>query len=233
MKNKFKLTFSCLFLIIILVFSALFACTPIKQETKTQTPPTPPQPEYPKITVLDTMPGPVPTFISKPQLYVEKDPSTNEMFLYLWVNSRGQSLDGTKAVLKAQAYQRIAEGIKLLITSQLSYAMSGDKNVTDEYVESAVAAVAKNVKVTGFIQVMEWWRWIAYQESKDANIQKFYDVYMLFRMSYEEYKRARDEALKSFYDQNKPKDPALVDKAQSLLQKLDEEATMMEWKNNF
>ncbi|MCX8058092.1 MAG: hypothetical protein N3A58_01595 [Spirochaetes bacterium] len=228
MMNKIKIIF-----VLILSFLLFFSCTPVKNEVKQQTPPQPAQPEYPKITVLDTMPGPVPNFISKPQLYVEKDTNTNEMFLYIWVNSRGQSLDGTKAVLRAQAYQRIAEGIKLLITSQLSYAMRGDKNVSDEYVESAVAAVAKNVKVTGFIQVMEWWRWVAYQETKDSSIQKFFDVYMLFRMPYEEYKKARDEALKAFYQQNKPKDPALVDKAQSLLQKLDDEATMMEWNNNF
>ena len=216
-----------LFLSLILIFA--FGCETEQKQVKQE----PPKPEYPKITVLDTMPGPVPTFISKPQLYVEKDPQTNEMFLYLWVNSRGQSLDGTKAVLRAQAYQRIAEGIKLLITSQLSYAMSGDKNVSDEYVESAVAAVAKNVKVTGFIQVQEWWRWVAYQESKDSAIQKFYDVYMLFRMSYEEYKKARDEALKAFYEQNKPKDPQLIEKSQSLLKELDEQATLMEWSNQF
>ncbi len=208
----------------LLIVAFLFGCGGSNNVVKED--PAPAKPAYPKVTTLKTQPGPVPNFFSKPQMYIEKDSNTGELMIYIWLSKEGEDLNATTRILEGEATARIAEGIKRLVSTQFSQAMSGDANASDEYFESSVAFVSKNVKVAGFMKISGWWRQIATQLEEGAETTTTYEVYGQWAMPYATYKKARDEA---FQKQQSQVDPEMKEKVQSNLQDLDEAAELMEW----
>lgn len=184
---------------------------------------------YPKKTTIDTLTPQPPEWVTGPFFMIKKDKETKTKMMYWNLSREGKNLEMTKRSLDGEAAQIVAEAIKKLVTSQFSKAMEGTVDKSDEFIYSAVAFVSKNVKVTGLMNIGQWWEKYSLQESADSQIEYYYKVFMRYSMPYSEYIKQRDNAWNSIFEEANPEQQKLMNDVHKNLQELDEEAEMMDW----
>lgn len=189
-----------------------------------------PDPEAPmvKINVIRQSETPKPTWVNK-KWYIGKDESGAKVIFFV-VQGRAATQDKADVLAQADKIVRLTEMIKQVATREFALARSGmldpeSDKALDTYFEETIAAVSKNVNVSGAMNTADYWEYV--QEIEGSSSKKYYTVYKQYSMDYAIFEKARNSA---WNQEKKRVDPALQNKAQSVLDSINkaEDAALSE-----
>jgi hypothetical protein len=166
-----------------------------------------------KINVVQKSEDPTPVWVNKRWEIGKDDMGRKVIFLSV----EGQRNTKEKAEIDAESKKiaRLTELIKQVATREFAVAKSGmlnDETELDAYFEETIAAVSKNVNISGAMNVADYWEYI--QETQGDQSKTYYRFVKRYAMDYDQYQKS----LKSAWEpQKKAVPPELKDKAQKVL----------------
>lgn len=166
-----------------------------------------------QIYVLQKSEDPTPPWINK-RWELGKD-ETGRKVMYLTVEGEKNTKEKARIDAESQKIARLSELIKQVATREFAVAKSGmlnDETDLDSYFEETIAAVSKNVNISGAVNVADYYEYI--QEVQGDNSKTYYRYVMRFAMDYDTYQKALTQA---WEPQKKKIPPELKDKAEKVL----------------
>ncbi len=181
-----------------------------------------PQPQPPKVEdntakiqifVLQKSEDPTPAWINK-RWELGKD-ETGRKVMYLTVEGEKNTKEKARYDAESQKIARMTELIKQVATREFAVAKSGmlnDETDLDSYFEETIAAVSKNVNISGAINVADYWEYI--QEVQGDQSKTYYRYVQRYAMDFETYQKALSQ---SWQPEKKKVPPELKDKADKVI----------------
>ena len=133
-----------------------------------------------------------PRWINEPEFQVVK--IKGEKYIVVKTDVSAKDRRAAERLAEGELRKRVAEGIKTLVESQFSEAMSGTQASYSENFQSYVVTIAKNVPVIGLIVTDTYWEKIERVKSK-TEVEYYYRVVKRARMPYKNYISSRDRAM--------------------------------------
>lgn len=205
----------------LILFSALLllgiaSCGP--KEVKETPPPPQPVPEEVeakriKIYVIQKSEDPTPVWVNK-RWELGKD-ELGRKVIYLAVEGQRNTKEKAEIDAESKKIARLAELIKQVATREFAVAKSGmlnDETELDAYFEETIAAVSKNVNISGAMNVADYWEYI--QETQGSDSKTYYRFVKRYAMDYDQYQKAVNNA---WTPVAKKVPPELKAKAQNVL----------------
>lgn len=201
-----------------LLLTSLAACGP--KESK-PTPPPQPLPEEVeakriKIYVIQKSEDPTPVWVNK-RWELGKD-ELGRKVIYLAVEGQRNTKEKAEIDAESKKIARLSELIKQVATREFAVAKSGmlnDETELDAYFEETIAAVSKNVNISGAMNVADYWEYI--QETQGSDSKTYYRFVKRYAMDYDQYQKALNNA---WAPVAKKVPPELKNKAQSVLESI-------------
>ena len=202
-----------------LLLATLVACGP--KESKPTPPPPQPLPEEVeakriKIYVIQKSEDPTPTWVNK-RWELGKD-ELGRKVIYLAVEGQRNTKEKAEIDAESKKIARLSELIKQVATREFAVAKSGmlnDETELDAYFEETIAAVSKNVNISGAMNVADYWEYI--QETQGSDSKTYYRFVKRYAMDYDQYQKALNNA---WAPVAKKVPPELKNKAQSVLESI-------------
>lgn len=208
---------------LILVAMVLFgfsSCGSSKPENQPQPTPVPtPTPDLNiKINILRQSESPTPNWVNKRWEIGKDDEGRKVIFLAV----EGQRNTKEKAEIDAESKKisRLTELIKQVATREFAVAKQGmlnDETELDAYFEETIAAVSKNVNISGALNISDYWEYV--QEIQNSSSKTYYRYVKRYSMDYDTYQKA----VKSAWEPVAKKvPPELKNKAQDVLKSIND-----------
>ncbi len=199
----------------VLIAVLFVSCGPKKPDVEPQTQTKTDDTTAPKIQiyVLQKSEDPTPVWINK-RWELGKD-EIGRKVIFLAVEGQKNTKEKARIDAESQKIARLTELIKQIATREFAVAKSGmlnDDTELDAYFEETIAAVSKNVNISGAVNVADYWEYI--QEVQGGISKTYYRYVMRFAMDYETYQKALKQ---SWEPQQKKVPPELKDKADKVL----------------
>jgi hypothetical protein len=138
--------------------------------------------------------------------------------VFLTVEGQKPTREKAEADAESQKISRLTELIKQVATREFAVAKQGmlnDDTELDTYFEETIAAVSKNVNISGAMNIEDYWEYI--QETQGGNSKTYYRMVKRYAMDYDTYQKA----IKSAWEPvQKTVPPELKNKADSVLDNL-------------
>jgi len=170
-------------------------------------------PQKIQIYVLQKSEDPTPPWINK-RWELGKDEMGRKV-IFLTVEGQKNTKEKARIDAESQKIARLTELIKQIATREFAVAKSGmlnDETDLDAYFEETIAAVSKNVNISGAVNVADYWEYV--QEVQGSSSKTYYRYVMRFAMDYEVYQKALKQ---SWEPQKKKVPPELKEKAQKVI----------------
>lgn len=204
----------------LLLMGLIASCGAKKPEEK----PTPPPPQTTdtkpadliQIHVVSKSEDPTPAWVNK-RWEIGKDELGRKV---IFLSVEGQRNTKEKAEIDAESKKiaRLSELIKQVATREFAIAKQGmlnDETELDAYFEETIAAVSKNVNISGAMNVADYYEYI--QETQGGTSKTYYRFVKRYAMDYEAYQKAVNNAWQPVA---KKVPPELKDKAQKVLESI-------------
>ncbi len=214
----------------LLAFAALFAltlvsCGPKRTEIKPAPEPVPEEVEAKriKIYVIQKSEDPTPVWVNR-RWEIGKD-ELNRKVIFLSVEGQRNTKEKAEIDAESKKIARLSELIKQVATREFAVAKSGmlnDETELDAYFEETIAAVSKNVNISGAMNVADYWEYI--QETQGGSSKTYYRYVKRYAMDYDQYQKAVNNAWKPVA---KKVPPELKNKAQSVLESINKSEEQM------
>lgn len=133
-----------------------------------------------------------PRWINEPEFQIVK--IKGEKYIVVKVDVSAKDRRAAERLAEGELRKRVAEGIKTLVESQFSEAISGTQESYSESFQSYVATVARNIPVVGLIVTDTYWEKIERVKSKNE-VEYYYRIVKRARMPYKNYVESRDKAM--------------------------------------
>ncbi len=166
-----------------------------------------------QIFVLQKSEDPTPAWINK-RWELGKD-DLGRKVVFLAVEGQKNTKEKARIDAESQKIARLTELIRQIATREFAVAKSGmlnDETDLDAYFEETIAAVSKNVNISGAVNVADYWEYI--QEVQGDSSKTYYRYVMRFAMDYETYQKALAQ---SWEPQKKKVPPELKEKADKVI----------------
>ncbi len=205
-----------LFAGIVIAAGLIVSCGGAKPEPQPQPQPQPKANDNPakiQIFILQKSEDPTPAWVNK-RWELGKDESGRKV-MYLTVEGEKNTKEKARIDAESQKIARLTELIKQVATREFAVAKSGmlnDETDLDSYFEETIAAVSKNVNISGAINVADYYEYI--QEVQGDNSKTYYRYVMRFAMDYQTYQKALNQA---WEPQKKKVPPELKEKADKVI----------------
>jgi hypothetical protein len=202
-----------------LLFMGIVSCG--SKDTKPTPPPPQPLPEEVeakriKIYVIQKSEDPTPVWVNK-RWELGKD-ELGRKVIYLAVEGQRNTKEKAEIDAESKKIARLSELIKQVATREFAVAKSGmlnDETELDAYFEETIAAVSKNVNISGAMNVADYWEYI--QETQGSASKTYYRFVKRYAMDYDQYQKALNNAWNPVA---KKVPPELKNKAQSVLESI-------------
>jgi hypothetical protein len=171
-----------------------------------------------QIYVLQKSEDPTPDWINKRWQLGQDD--VGKKVIFLAVEGQGNTREKARIDSETQKISRLTELIKQVATREFAVAKSGmlnDETDLDSYFEETIAAVSKNVNISGAVDVADYWEYI--QEVQGDSSKTYYRYVMRFAMDYETYQKALKQA---WEPQKKNVPPELKEKADKVIDSINQ-----------
>lgn len=171
-----------------------------------------------KIHVIQKSTDPTPAWVNK-KWEIGKD-ETGRKVIYMTVEGQRNTKEKAEIEAEAKKIAVLSEIIKQVATREFAVARQGMLNDTSEldtYFEETIAAVSKNVNISGAMNVEDYWEYI--QEIQGDSSKTYYRFVKRYVMDYENYKKAVEQAWQPV---KKKIPPELKDRAEKVLEKINE-----------
>ena len=207
--------------------AAMFFVTLISCGGGAQTPVQPEEPKgpaAPKIerTIISQSKTPTPDWASTDTMWQEGSEG-GKVWVYLRVEAEDPTKETAKLLADGQKIAQMADAIKQLAThefAKVTEGMAGQGAGLETYVFDAVAAVSKNVKTSGALNAGEYWEYV--QETKGADSKTFYRYVLRFKIDYNAFKKAMQDAWTEQVNKVKEVNPELKEKGDSMTDALND-----------
>ncbi|OHD55139.1 MAG: hypothetical protein A2Y33_01145 [Spirochaetes bacterium GWF1_51_8] len=175
-------------------------------------------PKAPKIerVVIKQSKTPTPDWAASDTMWQEGSEG-GKVWVYLRVEAEDPNKDTAKLLADGQKIAQMADAIKQLAThefAKVTEGMAGEGAGLETYVFDAVAAVSKNVKTGGALNAGEYWEYV--QEIKGSEEKTFYRYVLRFKIDYNAFKKAMQDAWNEQVNKVKEVNPELKDKGQQM-----------------
>jgi hypothetical protein len=202
-----------------LLLTGIVSCG--SKDTKPTPPPPQPLPEEVeakriKIYVIQKSEDPTPVWVNK-RWELGKD-ELGRKVIYLAVEGQRNTKEKAEIDAESKKIARLSELIKQVATREFAVAKSGmlnDETELDAYFEETIAAVSKNVNISGAMNVADYWEYI--QETQGSASKTYYRFVKRYAMDYDQYQKALNNAWNPVA---KKVPPELKNKAQSVLESI-------------
>lgn len=146
-----------------------------------------------KIHVIQKSTDPTPYWVNK-KWEIGKDELGRKV---IFMTVEGQRNTKEKAEIEAESKKiaRLSELIKQVATREFAVAKQGmlnDETELDTYFEETIAAVSKNVNISGAMNVEDYWEYI--QEVQGDSSRTYWRYVKRYAMDYETYQKAVKQA---------------------------------------
>ncbi len=219
MKRKFY------FLLCLVLGGLIFACG------KKPNPVVVPQPssgtsEAPliKIHVIQKSTDPTPHWVNK-KWEIGKD-ELGRKVIFLTVEGQRNTKEKAEIEAESRKIARLSELIKQVATREFAVAKQGmlnDETELDTYFEETIAAVSKNVNISGAMNIEDYWEYI--QEVQGDSSRTYWRYVKRYAMDYETYQKAVKQAWEPVA---KKIPPDLKNKAEKVLENLNKSQELSE-----
>ena len=166
------------------------------------------------VNVLRQSATPTPDWVSGPTYQVGSQDGVPTIFLV--VEGEAPTKDAAKAKAEGDRIKNMANSIKQLATTEFAIAKQGmlnNETEMDQYFEETIAAVSRNVNVSGAFPIAQYWEQM---ELIEASASKTVWRYVLrYSLDKKVYDQAKADAWKKATDSIT--NPELKDKAQKVL----------------
>lgn len=220
MKRVFKI------LVSLLIMGLVFSCGNKKPQPVAVPEPSSGTSEAPliKIHVIQKSTNPTPYWVNK-KWEIGKDELGRKV---IFMTVEGQRNTKEKAEIEAESKKiaRLSELIKQVATREFAVAKQGmlnDETELDTYFEETIAAVSKNVNISGAMNVEDYWEYI--QETQGESSKTYWRYVKRYAMDYETYQKAVKQAWEPVA---KKVPPELKKKAQNVLENLSKSQDLSE-----
>jgi O6-methylguanine-DNA--protein-cysteine methyltransferase len=209
-----------LLLSMMVLLGFMVSCNESKPDTTVQpTPqPTPASDLAIKINIIQQSETPTPTWVNK-RWEVGKDDQGKKV-IYLAVEGQRNTKEKAEIDAESKKIARLTELIKQVATREFAVAKQGmlnDDTELDAYFEETIAAVSKNVNISGAMNVSDYWEYI--QEIQGGQSKTYYRFVKRYSMDYDTYQKALAGA---WTPVAKKIPPELKNKAQDVLKSIND-----------
>lgn len=169
-----------------------------------------------QIHVIQQSTTPTPVWINK-RWEIGKD-DLGRKVIFLTVEGQKPTREKAEADAESKKISRLTELIKQVATREFAVAKQGmlnDETELDTYFEETIAAVSKNVNISGAMNIEDYWEYI--QETQGGSSKTYFRMVKRYAMDYETYQKAIKSA---FEPVAKKIPPELKNKAASVLDSL-------------
>ncbi|URA09350.1 hypothetical protein [Thermospira aquatica] len=189
-----------------------------------------PQPQQPvspeadalriKVYTIQASEEPKPKWVNK-RWYIGKD-EEGVKTIYLTVSAQAVRKDNAARLAEAEKIAKLTEAIKQVATREFALARAGmldpdSDKALETYFEETIAAVSKNVNISGAMNVADYWEYV--QEVQGGESKTYYIYYKQYAMPYALFEKARKDA---WDKQPKPVNKDLQNKAQKVLDSINQ-----------
>jgi predicted small lipoprotein YifL len=176
-----------------------------------------------QIVVVQKSEDPAPAWVNK-RWEIGKD-EMGKKVIFLAVEGQRNTKEKAEIDAESKKISRLSELIKQVATREFAVAKSGmlnDDTELDAYFEETVAAVSKNVNISGAMNIADYWEYV--QEIQGDSSKTYYRYIKRYAMDFDVYQKA----LKSAWEPvKKTVPPELKDKAQKVLDSLNQSQEAM------
>ncbi len=128
---------------------------------------------------------------------------------------KSPNLDLAKQNAKLNLAGRVAESVRILVTSEAAKVFEGDQETYAQYVQGAVGLLAKNVKISGLVPKNEYWAELQEYES-DRPTKRYFSYAIRYVMDQATYQTMMNEA----WEQTKQQKPDIPEEAKKKMDNL-------------
>jgi len=177
-----------------------------------------------KIHVIQKSTNPTPYWVNK-KWEIGKD-ELGRKVIFLTVEGQRNTKEKAEIEAESKKIAKLTEVIKQVATREFAVAKQGmlnDETELDTYFEETIAAVSKNVNISGAMNVEDYWEYI--QEIQGDSSRTYYRYVKRYAMDYETYQKAVKQAWEPVA---KKIPPDLKKKAEKVLDNLNKAGEMSE-----
>ncbi|MGC8764427.1 MAG: hypothetical protein ACP5QT_00860 [Brevinematia bacterium] len=146
-----------------------------------------------KIHVIQKSTDPTPYWVNK-KWEIGKD-ELGRKVIFLTVEGQRNTKEKAEIEAESRKIARLSELIKQVATREFAIAKQGmlnDETELDTYFEETIAAVSKNVNISGAMNVEDYWEYI--QEVQGDSSRTYWRYVKRYAMDYETYQKAVKQA---------------------------------------
>ena len=169
-----------------------------------------------KVTIIQQSENPTPVWVNK-KWEIGKD-ELGRKVIFLSVEGERSTKEKAEIDAESKKIATLSELIKQVATREFAVAKQGmlnDETDLDTYFEETIAAVSKNVNISGAMNVSDYWEYI--QETQGSDSKTYFRFVKRYAMDYEAYQKAVKQ---SWEPVAKKIPPELKTKAQNVLDNL-------------
>ncbi len=146
-----------------------------------------------KVYVIQQSENPTPAWVNK-KWEIGKD-ELGRKVIFLAVEGQRNTKEKAEIDAESKKIAMLSELIKQVATREFAVAKQGmlnDETDLDTYFEETIAAVSKNVNISGAMNVADYWEYI--QETQGSESKTYFRFVKRYAMDYEAYQKAVKQA---------------------------------------